>query len=54
MAHELGRPLSVDEVRPAAAEALGAVFELELEEIPADEGVGLWEQPTHARLASSR
>jgi lipoyl(octanoyl) transferase len=54
MARELGRPLFVDEVRPAAAEALGAVFELELEEIPTDEGVGLWEQPTHARLASSR
>ena len=54
MARELGRPLSVDEVRPAAAEALGAVFEIELEEIPADEGVGLWQQPTHARLAPSR
>jgi lipoyl(octanoyl) transferase len=54
MARELGRPLLVDEVRAAAAEALADVFELELEEIPADDGVGLWEQPTHARLASSR
>jgi lipoyl(octanoyl) transferase len=35
MARELGRPLSVDEVRPAAAAALAEVFELELEELPA-------------------
>jgi lipoyl(octanoyl) transferase len=54
MARELGRPLSVDDVRPAAAAALAGVFGLELEEIPADEGAGLWEQPTHARLAASR
>jgi lipoyl(octanoyl) transferase len=52
VARELGRPLSVDEVRPAAAEALADVFGLELEEIPADEGIGLWEQPTHAQLAA--
>ncbi len=52
MARELGRPLSVDDVRPAAAAALAEVFGLELEEIPADEGAGLWEQPTHARLAA--
>ncbi len=32
MARELGRPLSVDEVRPAAAEALAAVFDLTLRE----------------------
>ena len=51
MARELGRPLSVDDVRPAAAEALADVFELELEELPADEGIGLWEQPIHATLA---
>ncbi|MGZ4354224.1 MAG: lipoyl(octanoyl) transferase LipB [Gaiellaceae bacterium] len=38
MARELGRPLSVGEVRPAAAAALAEVFELELEleELPAD------------------
>lgn len=35
MARELGRPLSVGEVRPAAAAALAEVFELELEELPA-------------------
>jgi lipoyl(octanoyl) transferase len=36
MARELGRPLSVDEVRPAAAAAIAEVFELELEELPAE------------------
>jgi len=35
MARELGRPLAVDEVRPAAVDALAAVFGLELEEVPA-------------------
>jgi lipoyl(octanoyl) transferase len=51
MARELGRPLSVDEVRPAAAEALGDVFGLALEELPAEDGAGLWAQPVHARLS---
>ena len=54
MARELGRPLSVDEVRPAAAAALEAIFQLTLEEIPADEGAGLWEQPRHEELAARR
>jgi lipoyl(octanoyl) transferase len=54
MARELGRPASVDEVRPAAAAALEDVFNLALEELPADEGAGLWAQPTHAKLAASR
>jgi lipoyl(octanoyl) transferase len=35
MAGELGRPLEVDEVRPAATAALAHVFGLELEEVPA-------------------
>jgi lipoyl(octanoyl) transferase len=35
MARELGRPLPVDEVRPAAAAALAEVFGLELDELPA-------------------
>jgi lipoyl(octanoyl) transferase len=52
MARELGRPLSVDDVRPAAARALGEVFELELEELPADDGHGLWPQPVHEQLAA--
>jgi lipoyl(octanoyl) transferase len=54
MARELDRPISVDEVRPAAAAALADVFDLSLEELPADEGAGLWAQPTHAKLAASR
>jgi lipoyl(octanoyl) transferase len=51
MARELARPLSVDDVRPAAAEALGDVFGLAFEEVPAEDGAGLWSQPVHARLA---
>jgi hypothetical protein len=27
------------------------VFELELEELPAEDGMGLWAQPVHAQLA---
>jgi lipoyl(octanoyl) transferase len=33
LARELGRPISVDEVRPHAAEALQEIFDLELEEV---------------------
>jgi lipoate-protein ligase B len=52
MARELSRPLSIEEVRPAAIAAIGEVLGLELEELPADEGAGLWPQPIHASLAS--
>jgi lipoyl(octanoyl) transferase len=52
MARELGRPVSVDDVRPAAATALGEVFGLAFEDVPVDDGAGLWPQPVHARLAS--
>jgi lipoyl(octanoyl) transferase len=52
MARELGRPVSVDDVRPTAAAALGDVFGLAFEDVPADDGAGLWPQPVHARLAS--
>ena len=54
MARELGRPAGVDEVRPAAAAALAEVFGFTLDELPADEGAGLWAQPLHERLAASR
>ena len=54
IARELGRPVSVDEVRPAAAAALEEVFALTFEELPADEGAGLWEQPVHEQLAARR
>jgi hypothetical protein len=52
MSGELDRPLTVADVKPAAAAALAEVFELELEELPADEGAGLWPQPIHAQLAA--
>jgi lipoyl(octanoyl) transferase len=52
VARELGRSVKVDDVRPLAADALAEVFELELEVLPADEGVGLWEQPVHGTLAA--
>ena len=35
MARELGRPLQVDDVRPAAAQALADVFGLAYENVPA-------------------
>ncbi len=54
MSRELGRPIAVDNVRPAAAASLGDVFGLELEELPAEEGHGLWAQPVHAQLAGRR
>ncbi|HEX4520929.1 MAG TPA: lipoyl(octanoyl) transferase LipB [Gaiellaceae bacterium] len=50
LARELGRPVAVDEVRPAAAEAFAEVFGLVLDEVPGDEP-GLWAQPLHASLA---
>jgi lipoyl(octanoyl) transferase len=52
IARELERPVRVADARPHAAAALAEVFELELEELPADEGAGLWAQPVHAALAS--
>jgi lipoyl(octanoyl) transferase len=54
IATELGRPVTVDEVRSPALEALAEVFELELEELPAGAGHGLWPQPVHAQLATAR
>ena len=52
MARELDRPITVEDVRPAAIAALADVFELEFEELPADEGAGLWPQKIHASLAA--
>ena len=52
IARELERPVAVDEVRQPAAKALAEVFELELEELPADDGHGLWAQPLHEQLAA--
>ena len=51
IAREAGRPVTVDEVRPHAARALAGVFDLELEELSVEDGIGLWPQPVHAQLA---
>jgi lipoyl(octanoyl) transferase len=52
VAREVGRPVTVDEVRPHAVAALEEVFGLELEPLPADDGPGLWAQPVHAGIAA--
>ncbi len=52
LSRELGRAVTVDEVRPVAAAALADVFTLTLDEIPADDGPGLWNQPVHDRIAA--
>ena len=51
IARELGRPVTVDELRGPAAAALADVFDLELEPLPAEDGAGLWPQPVHEKLA---
>jgi len=51
IAREVGRPVGVDEVRPLAAAAFGEVFGLDFEDLPAEDGHGLWPQPLHAQLA---
>jgi lipoyl(octanoyl) transferase len=52
IARELGREVTVDEVRPLAHDALREVFELELAALPAEDGHGLWPQTVHAQLAA--
>ena len=52
MARELGRTLTVDDVRRAAVAALGEVYELTFEELPADGEPGLWAQPVHEKLGA--
>ena len=51
MARELGRPLTVEEVRPAAAAAIADVFDLRLQET--DAGAKPWLRPRPARVAAS-
>jgi lipoate-protein ligase B len=51
IARETGKDITVDDVRPHAIAALETVFDLELEELPAEDGLGLWAQPVHAGLA---
>jgi len=52
VARELGRPISVGEVRPHAAAALADVFALAFEELETGDGAGLWAQPIHESLAA--
>jgi lipoyl(octanoyl) transferase len=52
MAAELGRPVTVDAVRAHAVSALEEVFGLRLEELPAEEGAGLWPQPLHEKISA--
>jgi lipoyl(octanoyl) transferase len=52
IARELDRPVSVEEVRPLAHAAIAEVFGLELEELPAEDGHGLWPQTVHGQLAA--
>jgi lipoyl(octanoyl) transferase len=48
IARELGRTVTVDEMRPHALDALAEVFELELAELPDEVRDGLWPQPVPA------
>jgi lipoyl(octanoyl) transferase len=54
IARELDRPVTVEEVRPHARDALAEVFDLSFEELPAEDGYGLWSQPIHGNLATRR
>ena len=52
MSRELGRAVSVEEVKPAAIAAMADVFGLTFEQLPAEGGAGLWAQPVHEKLAT--
>jgi lipoyl(octanoyl) transferase len=52
IARESGRPVTVEDVRPHATAAIAKVFGLELEELSAEDGIGLWSQPVHTQLAA--
>ena len=52
VARELGRPIGVDDIRPAAVQAFADVFGLTFEELPAEDGAGFWVQPVHEQLAA--
>jgi lipoyl(octanoyl) transferase len=51
IASELRRPVNVDDVRPAAVEALAEVFDLAFEPLPAGD---VWERPVQEQLAGPR
>lgn len=52
IARELGRPVSVEQVRPLAAAALAEVFGLAFEELPTEDAPSLWPQPIHAKVSA--
>ena len=52
ISRELARPVTVDDVRPHAAAAVEEVFGLALEELPAEDGAGLWPQPVHEKISA--
>ena len=51
MACELERTITVEDVRPEAIAAIADVFGLDFEDLPAEDGAGLWPQRIHASLA---
>jgi lipoyl(octanoyl) transferase len=52
MARELDDAPTVADVRPVAAAAVAEVFGLALEELPAEDGAGLWPQPVHEKIGA--
>jgi lipoyl(octanoyl) transferase len=50
IAREVDRPVTVDEVRPLAAQALAEVFDLELEQLPAGAEADLWPQTIRGQV----
>ena len=52
MASELGLPLTVEDVRPAAVDAFGRVFGLELEPYPAAAEDGPWSEAIRDRVVA--
>jgi len=53
IAREVGRDVTVDDVRPLAHAALAEVFGFELDPLPVEDGHGLWPQSVHQQLADS-
>jgi len=52
MARELDRPITIEEVHPIAVQAIAEVYGLDFEELPAEDGAGLWPQRIHVSLAA--
>jgi lipoyl(octanoyl) transferase len=52
IAQELKRPVALDDVRPLAQNAFAEAFDLVFEELPVEDGAGLWPQPIHEQLVA--